>query len=1223
MAGARAYFFFDGYPSDDDFASIRTACDPHGVKTISMNSQACRFSWAKWSENRALRRNAGAAPHPKSGSNRKKEYAHILSIALYDVFSRPNDFRQFVQRRTVGWSDGTRELLVISANYVEDVAVGGNLHIFRTIEPDLRKQVCDVLHTWPRIIVGEAGAGKSTLLWSLQRSLNRQVGVQALLLSAAWVLQRDKEQLKRQLIAAMDEFQQAGITPILLLDTVDLLLHDEHNRQELRSLITAIESRGYAALYSTRPQEYALININSARHVVLESYDNRELDRAAHKLARHYCPDSSSDQLAERILNANARWLPVANVCRSPLLLRMLFDLSSPNEPELDDVDVTGLLGAYWERRIVRDARYESAASLQTRPTENLSRFAGYAGIGLLIAGTPDLPSDAFEDSTQACIDSRAQNEDRTVREGLDILVSRGTLVRNNTLVGFFHQIMLEYAAAKGILFTAEPIVLRVIAERVAAGDGDLFVGAALEQTLILAGHNRIFLPVAQEVVSSLISSRSDSIQAIGSVAWVYHNELIEDPRERLREVGSSALQRAARVLPSIANKSNGMTISQLILIWQTTNDSAVKSTVLEAFSRIGMRAPLDVVAAVEYIDPVQVVSSQSDEVGLKRSLLSVLKVISPVARSLVRSSLVALLIRSENNARIELEYLRDQWPEIGDVDFYNEIVRSSTDEQRQNRNFIVGLGSLQAAEWRRAGFWESIESWERQLSYAMHPDDTESNLVVESRLIGIQEFVIEMEGGDERIDPAIGSLLDADSPAIRDLVVAIVLPRIIQSESPSARALESLARTVLKTIGLSAQKGRVTRRQGAILDLLSQFSLPEGLLSRVLPSKLNNADWLSDTRMLRLVPMAADDGVRSAQRLLAKMASDASKFSDQEFDVLFGTMAMHAPKTAAVFDAVLSIALTRSRSSDIEKIVNSADLYPHSLAAVAPALFVYGQTLIATTDTDEKKRGTALLASIMDKVRLDISWDELRGLLDTIDDPEALNPLIGILWKQTQIADVDGQVAYLTRYISVEPEASPPVTRAPGQEGLPISTAVKCTEALLRLLTIRAESSAEHWLIIRTLGLYEFGNDEVFVNGTRFAVVCEYLSLLGGHSPAKSSEFILDYLDRLSTGGFFGITPTLWRRELQNAARLACGYGFGATARSITEVASKLDDDVAEAIIEAVAEQNYREIRSLLQEIASRTSSVQLREYIIDLVRTYDRRLGTRVFPELLEAIK
>src|SRR5256885_4919979 len=46
-----------------------------------------------------------------------------------------------------------------------------------------------------------------------------------------------------------------------------------------------------------------------------------------------------------------SRGLPVVEVCRSPLLLRMLFDLSAPAEPELGDVDLTRLFDAYWQRR--------------------------------------------------------------------------------------------------------------------------------------------------------------------------------------------------------------------------------------------------------------------------------------------------------------------------------------------------------------------------------------------------------------------------------------------------------------------------------------------------------------------------------------------------------------------------------------------------------------------------------------------------------------------------------------------------------------------------------------------------------------------------------------------------------------------------------------------------------------------------------------------------------
>ncbi|MFB8276936.1 NACHT domain-containing protein [Nocardia colli] len=1222
LAGAKAYFYFSRRPSEDEFQRITNAYDPRGNKVVDISSQACRFAWAKWQENRVLKRNVDSAPHPKGGSNQKVAYAHALYLVLVEAFSRTGEFRDFINRRAAGWSDNAKELLLVSANYVNDISIDGDLHVVRTVESEILEQLLDPFHRWPRAVVGEAGTGKSTLLWSIQSKISDQRGTLALLLSAAWVLQRNRAELISRLLRAFDEFHEAGLAPTLLLDTADLMLHDEEARLDLQHLMAALERRGFSALYSTRPQEFALIEIDSLRHVELSPYDDHELDQATQKLARHYCPRAAVDELTARIRNANARWLPVADVCRSPLLLRMMFDLSSPDEPELDDVDVTRLLNAYWERRVRRDARYESATTLRTNPEEDMSLLAGYAGVGLLVSGTPEVPDATLEDNANACIGQKKLIEPAKTREGLDILLERGTLTRNGDLFGFFHQTMLEFAAAKGILRTARPEMLRLVAQRAADRDGDLFVGAAVEQSLILAGQNSIYNSVAIEAVEILLSSASDAVQAVGMVAWAHHRIYIPEARQRLRTVGASALQRAARILPSIAGLDSGMTASQLILIWQVTDDSTTRSIVLESLTRLGYRDPQVVAQTIEYLDPLQAIGADGKSEALRRSLLSVLKIISPVARTFVRASLVALITRAESSAHIELTYLQDQWMHIGDVDFYNEIVRSSTEDQRMNRNFFMGIGSLQAEEWKRTNCWASVESWKSHLDSTLHPKENGGRLAIEARIVGVQDFVISMNESDERIGVALDALLDANDPIVRDTVVSIVFPKIIQSESASSRLLENAARAILKTIGSAAQKRNTSDRQRLILDVLSQFQLPEEFLNRILPKHLNNRDWLSDDRMVRLIPVAADGGVRSAMRLLAQMDEDRSRFSDGDIETIFSSAAMHMPKTADVFNAILSIALKASRTSDIEKIINSSERYPHSLQRAASKIFAYARSLIEETGSSSQKQGASLLASLMRRVKFDMAWSDLRAMLDSIENHDALNPLIDVLWNQTHLGSIEEQISYLETFVQVDPTASRPIARAEVRCGLSIATASKCSEALLRILTIRVDASIRHWPTIRTLGLYELESTSVFVNGTRFVVVCEYLTKLGATHPIESRKFLLDYLTGLSSGGFFGITAELWERELRNAVRSACTLGYDLMLSSLVDICTKLDDDLAKTVIETIAEQHYREMRPQLHDVTQREMSEEFREFVINLIRTHDRRFGTHAFPELLEAM-
>ncbi|MBF6074261.1 hypothetical protein IU498_06400 [Nocardia beijingensis] len=1217
LAGAMAYFYFDRRPTADELEAIAAACHR---SVIDITSQECRLSWAKWQENRARGRRSDSAPHPRSGANQKAAYAGAFAAVLASVFARPGDFRAFLTRRGSDSSENAARLMRISAGYVDDIAVDDDLYVLRSIEADLLEELVTGRHPWPRVLVGEAGAGKSTLLWSVYRKISARAGVRALLLSASWVLQRDGAEFVPLLLSVFAEFESAGFEPILLLDTADLMLHDDAARQDLHGLMEALESRGFAALYSTRPQESALMRRDSLRYIELQPYDDAELCTATERLAERYCPTASVSALTERIGHANARWLPVADVCRSPLLLRMMFDLAAPEEPELDDVDVTRLFDAYWQRRIRRDARYESATGLRTTPMEDLSSIAGSAGVGLLVSGLPELPEDAFETNTGLCVGRTAPSSHRTPREAFDILLERGTLTRNGHLLGFFHQTMLEFAAAKGILQIGRPEILTIAARRAADEDGDLFVGAVVEQTLILAGRNSVYEAAAIDAVQVLLESESAAVRAIALVAWAHHREFISDAELRLRTVGGPALCRAVRILPSIAGRDVSGIVDQLTVVWRAVEDTTARVIVLESLARLGMRDPVRVARAVEDLDLVRVVI-ESDEEKLRRGLVAVLGTVAEAAREPVREAAVALVVSAGRAAHVEMEFLLTHWSVIGDKALYNSVVRASTDAQRADRDFVQGIGALQAAVWQRIDYWSSGDTWTEHLSRVLNPADDRGDLDVTARLVATRIYLTGLAAGDERIGTAVDAMLDAGEPRVVEALTTSVLPAVLGSGSASAVALEAAMRAALRTIGLAAQRAEITRRQAVVLEVLSRFQVVEGLLVRVLPKHLNHRDWTADPRLLRLAPVAADAGVGSALKLLEQMRSDSARFSERQRNEIFGTAAVHMPKTGEVFDVILAIALEAGRTSDVEKIVISSERYPHGMRRVAPAVFRYARELIAG-GASSQRHGLSLLAALMRAVRLDIEWTELRTLLDTITEPTAIEPIISVLWNQNHLGGVADQVAYLSTFILVEPEASPPITRAVGRKDLPRSTAVVCCEALLRFLTIRFEAAEEHWPTVRTLGLHQFEDAGIHVPGTKFVVVCEYLARLGVTRNSRSAELLLDYLALLATGTFFGITEGLWRREFQNAVRVACGADSGRTAAALLELCTDLDDDLAAVIAETVAEQSYRNSKTGLHRLSRSDVSDGLRDFVLDLIRTYDRRLGTRAFPELLAVL-
>ncbi|MEU8344390.1 ATP-binding protein [Spirillospora sp. NPDC048832] len=1124
--------------------------------------------------------------------------------------------RDFVQNApALKDSRRVRELVAVSAAYVRDVRIDKALYVPRTIEGDLFEKLSDTAHSWPRAVIGEAGAGKSTLLWSLYRELAAKPHMVPMLLPATWLLGDTRGEPVEKLLGALQDLAQAGRSPVLLLDTADLMLHDEEARQMLLRLVDTVHTAGFTGVYSTRPQEAALLAHDELRPHHLLPYDDAEIDRAVAALVDRYCPAASRADVTERVQRATARGLPVADVCRSPLLLRMLFDLSAPDEPELDDVDVTRLFDAYWQRRVIRDARTDTETGLRARAADNLSILAGHTAVGLLASGLPELPGATLRDTTGMA--AGPQHDPAVLEEGLDVLTERGVLVHSGDQVGFFHQTMFEFAAAKGLLARSDPAVISTLTTRTTGHGGDLFVGAVLEQVLILAGTNPLLQDALRDAVRSLVTSGGEAVQAIGLVAWAHYPALLDDSPGTLRKTGASALERATRILPTIAAKPTGQTISQLMLVWEATKEPRVRTAVLDAFARLALRVPRDVADALEHLNPLQVFTGTTATEGMRRSLLGVLHTVSSKARLLVRSTLVAMLMRPDDRGSIELDYLADQWHDIGDDHLLAEVVRALDAYARPSHAVAAELGRLIAAEWRRTGIWDEPEAWTDFLADSLGAEGEGVTPEAEAAIRAIGAFTVALNDED-RIRLAVEALLDAQNPHVRDLVQQTVLRDILSSGSKAAAILEEVAGTSLATIGDAAQRGMIDDRQRLLLDLLAQSQVTEGAVARLIPRQLVTRDWTSDARLLRLVPAAADQGHAAARQFLKRVRHGPPLLSPAGLDTLFSTRAARDPRSDDVFDALLSIAVQAGRTADLEQIVRAADSRGGRIDAYGPVLLRHARDLLTGGDDEAKRRGGEFLAELMGKIDIGMAWPELRAVFDDVGDQAVLVRLIEHLWNQTPVDDVSAQLEYLGQFIVIEPDAGKPVAR-PGGRPVNISVAVASAWAVLYLLGRSRDADADDWPTIRTLGLYEVEQDAVFVETRRLLIVSDYLARLGRKNPRQAGENLIEYLEKVAAGEFRDNFPKAWRRELRNAVQHACAHGDQRIITGLVATCRTVDFSIAEEVLTAIAERHYADARKHLQALGRADISATLRGFVIDLVRAHDRSFGTRAFPEIL----
>lgn len=1213
LPAARAFFLLGDEPSQAEEQAIISA---NPKRRTPRGSQPYRFTWARWQELRAEHEGERSIPAPeeRSGRARRDIYVAATTRALEEALATPWDLWAALSQdetNQIERSPALAALLSDSTAYERDVRIDPELQVVRSIEEQIADGVRTASPPWPRAIIGEAGSGKSTLLWALRQRLEADDGMLPILVGAPWLINYLSDNTPQALTGLLLEVRTSGQQPILLVDTVDLMLHDEATRQSLLNLIRALEAAGIVGIYSSRPQEAALLTHDELRRIDLAPYDDEELAGAVSALVARFCPHASSAAVLDRVRRAQARGLPVEDVCRSPLLLRMLFDLAAPIEPELADMDVTRLFAAYWERRVVRDARSEVDVRQRTSAATDLSPLAGRVGIGFLASGLPELAESALRD-----VVVRAGAAAELVAQGLDILLERGVLERSGERVGFFHQTMFEFAAAKGLLSRGNATALTILAQRSASNAGDLFVGSVLEQTLILAGDNPLMHEAASTAVEQLVATELASLASIALAAWAHHPSLLDTTGSRLSYISPEAAERAARLIPAIAGKSVGDAVSQLLLLWRRRDAPNVAIAVLEGLARIALRSPDVVAEALEYLDPVEALVQERAPGEVWEALQELLRTLAGSAPRLVRATLVASLTQANAGRRsLELASLAESWPMIGDEHLLREVARAIDADESDELTPASALGRIIAAEWTRTADPNAAAHALAELE--QEGAGKELRLIDAARYsaVGAHLTALLAEGD---ADDLFLQLLDTRRPAARDWVAHHVLHDLLTAPEPAATRVRTVLRAELATVGADAQRGQLTDRQALILDAFTQSQTPQGLLAVVIPRQLERNDWTASNRLLRLLPLAAADGHENARQLMQHIARDPTRIPEGDIDALFSTLAARHIQDADTHTLMVTIALRRDRVQNLNALISSAPRRGAGINARVGELLEYSRRLLASDDGRRRADGGTVLAGLMAQADLTMDWPSLREVLESVrDHTHVLVPLIKNLWQQTPEGDVEPQLDFLRRYVRIEPDAVPPITRA--SPGTPVQIAAVAAEAYLRILGLRAGEDPAAWPFILALTLYELDSSEIHVTGMRFVIACDYLQRAGASRPKDAASQLFRLLEGIVNGEFVGVEKMLWRRELRNAIQHAMSGDSGRVIPTLTQLCKWLKDpDLIEVITRTLAETDYAHSREHLHRLVPELRR-DASQAVLDIVRAHDRSFGTRAFPEIV----
>lgn len=483
-----------------------------------------------------------------------------------------------------------------------------DIYVRRDLEKELINQVRRGECSSAILVVGESGHGKTSLLWRAYQVFREEKAFEPWFFKSTWFLTGHRSIALPELAKmarAVQALRRQQRRPLILLDSIDLLLHNEGDRGVALELLSTLTYHGATVVAACRPREAHLLFPVTPIRRLLKPYSKRELQEAIEKHYRSFYRGPLGRTTSERletIQEAVSQGLPVREVCLNPLTLKMLFFLYSPG-PIPKEIHVAQLYRAFWDHRVQSDSR--AGDLLPSRPSRNLQRAAATTALTLLAEGVPEVDCGLWQSRLEAV---------GLPASDADALQSRGVLRRSDLdTISFFHQTFFEHCAARGLLSLSGG--MKLVKDRVQALSNDLFLRPIYEQTLLLSGlgdasRRRRGDELLIEMLSG--SQQADHVSAI----YVYtHSPLRPSPSlskvvaDTLEHAESAVVNRFVESAPNIDARRIRPLLSELETVW-TRGSWGEQERVLEALSRIVTRDPIGVKGFIVRQRPLQTIKA-------------------------------------------------------------------------------------------------------------------------------------------------------------------------------------------------------------------------------------------------------------------------------------------------------------------------------------------------------------------------------------------------------------------------------------------------------------------------------------------------------------------------------------------------------------------------------------------------------------------------------------
>lgn len=480
----------------------------------------------------------------------------------------------------------------------EEIRLDQNLYVNRTVEREIFANLDrEMTSRAPSVlVVGEAGYGKTSLLWRVFHVLRARANWEPWLVKAT-LFSLDPSETRQdvrntgivwsdEVIAATEVTINQGRYPVVLLDTVDVLLHNEPDRQALLEFLLTLVEIGARVVATCRPDEAKLLGFFKHPSVTLGQYEAQELNDAIERHIDRYYSDvdlRTRSEHQKHITELVASGFPLREVCTNPLTLRMLFSLYAPIEPP-SEVNVFDLYKKYWNQRVVSDTRAgtpEAAGS-----SLNLEAITHFSSLTMLAEGKPELSEGTLVNGIRTLQGPLSELED---------IVRRGVIHRQGTgTIAFFHQTFFEHSAARAMLTRYGAAGMVLLDRRLEVRPNDLFLSPIVEQALLLAEEG--IAPDANLADSLLLKLlNSNSLIAKNSAVYVYAHrravpQIVSTSLSQLLNNGQTAeIKRFLEVAPNVSTQRLPVLFVELDLIWNRSIWQE-QSHVLDLLERLAVR---------------------------------------------------------------------------------------------------------------------------------------------------------------------------------------------------------------------------------------------------------------------------------------------------------------------------------------------------------------------------------------------------------------------------------------------------------------------------------------------------------------------------------------------------------------------------------------------------------------------------------------------------------